>query len=303
MPHVDVAIIGASFAGIAAALQLARASRRVKLYDTDATRNRFAGSAHGFIGHDGRPPQQLKALGLKDLGVYPTVELVPQAVSRISKNGTVFEVEAKGSGCTADRVILAYGVRDILPDIPGMSEAWGEGVVHCPYCHGYELRGKRLGVLHTSDMSIHQLQVLSDWSDDLVYFTNGNTIDDCALNDIRARGYTVVGDVVTSLALEGKQVRAVVHRGGVTDVAALYIITATVPSSSLAADLGCEFDQGPFGPFVAVNGSQQTSIDGLYAAGDLTRPKHNATFAAADGVNAGISTHQSLLAEKWAAGR
>lgn len=302
MLHVEVAIIGASFAGIAAALQLARSNRSVKLYDIGAARNRFARSAHGFVGHGGRSPEQLKALGLYDLFVYPTVEMMEKAVSKISKNKKYFEITAKDLGCTADRVILAYGVRDILPDIPGMTEAWGEGVLHCPYCHGYELLGGKLGVLYSADISIHQFHVLTDWSDDLVLFTNGHAVDETALNDIRARGYAVVDDEVTALSLEGRQIGAVFHQGGATAVDALYIATPTLPSSSVAADLGCDFEQGKFGPFVAVDGSQQTSIEGVYAAGDLSRPKHNATFAAADGVNAGISAHQSLLAERWVSG-
>lgn len=299
MNEVDVTIVGGSFAGMSAALQLGRARRSVRLFDTRQPRNRFAETAHGFLGHDGRSPAAIGELGRSNLAQYPTIDRVDAAVSTIKQEGESFIIQADdGETTLARRIILAYGVRDELPVIDGLSEAWGRNVMQCPYCHGYEVRDRRLGVLYTTEASLHQVKILPDWSPDLTVFANGHDIDTESVAAFGARGIRLIQEPVVGLDLEGGLMTAVRTDSGRHPLDGLFVITQTRPASDLADQLGCAFEQGPFGPYVRVDALQQTSVNGVYAAGDLARPIHQSVWAAADGSSAGVFCHQSLLSHE-----
>lgn len=293
----DVIIIGGSFAGLSAALQLARARRRVLVLDSGQPRNRFAQSSHGFFGHDGESPSALLATARSQLLAYSTVSFTEGLATQAAKMGEEFTVTtADGAVRTASRLILATGVRDDLAPIPGLQERWGISVLHCFYCHGYEVAERRLGVLATSDRAFQTAILLPDWSDHVTLFTNGVlTLSQEQLTELRARGVSVeVKPVVAVLgdvpALSGLRV----DDGRIIPIDALFTNSATRMASPLAEQLGCEFDEGPSGPFIRTGADKQTSVAGVYAAGDAARGGHNASWAAADGVTAGISAHQSL---------
>ena len=295
----DVAIVGGSFAGLAAGLQLARASRKVLVFDTGLPRNRFAAGAHGVLGHEGKPPEDLRAQGRAELLAYPTVSWLDKAVSSVSRDEDGFQITTKGqSEFRAARVILSYGVRDQLPAIEGAQEAWGTGVLSCPYCHGYEVRGRRLGILFTGEGSLHQAKLLPDWSDDLVFFSNGNDLSGEVRESLQSRGIKIEPRPVTRLHLRNGHLQAVEleHRDSVLRDA-LFMISTVSPTTNLAETLGCAMVEGPFGRHIEVDNLQETTVPGVYAAGDIARPMHNLTWAMADGVTAGIFAHQSLLAD------
>ena len=163
---MDVIVIGGSFAGLSATLQLARARRRVLLIDAGEPRNRFATAAHGFLGQDGVAPHVIRATARAQLAAYPTVRfhqgLATQAAASLEGFGVTC---ADGATHHAARLILATGVRDELPAVPGIGERWGRTVLHCPYCHGYELQGAPVGVLAGHEKSAHQAALLPDWGD------------------------------------------------------------------------------------------------------------------------------------------
>src|SRR5215510_9014683 len=170
----DVIVIGGSFAGLSAALQLARARRRVLVLDSGMPRNRFAQLAHGFFGHDGQPPSAILANARSQLLSYGTVSFVESLATHAAKTGEEYAVTAaSGTVHTASRLILATGVSDDLSTIPGLHERWGTSILHCFYCHGYEVAGRRLGVLATSDRSLQTAMLLPDWSEHVTLFTNG----------------------------------------------------------------------------------------------------------------------------------
>ena len=296
----DAIIAGGSFAGLSAALQLVRARRRVLVVDTGLPRNRFAHASHGFLGQDGRTPAEILETGRAQVLAYPTAELRENAAIHAAARDGAFEVALESGGLAhARRLILATGVVDELPDLPGLRERWGRSVLHCPYCHGYEVAGRRLGVLATGESNLHQALLLPDWSGDVTLFTNDTFEPDAAQRAaLAARGARVEPRRVVELLGEGDGLDGVrVHGEGgdaVIPLDALFTASRTRMASPLAGQLGCAFDDGPFGPVVRTDASKETTVPGVYAAGDMARAPHTVTWAAADGVTAGIAVHRSL---------
>ena len=293
----DVIVIGGSFAGQSAALQLARARQDVLLIDAGMPRNRFAEAAHGFLGQDGRVPHAIMREATCQLLAYPTAEkLAAEARSAVAVDGHFVVTLATGAERKARRLVLATGVSDELPAIPGMAERWGETVLHCPYCHGYEVRDHALGVIANHALSAHQASLIPDWGP-TTYFTQGSHEPDAAeLALLAARGVTIERTPVVELIGNAPALAAVRLADGRTiEVAAIFTAPRTRPASAIAEELGCAMDEGPTGPFVKVDQRGATSVSGVYAAGDATTPMHNATIASASGVMAGVAAHQSLI--------
>src|SRR5215470_11502204 len=199
----DVIVIGGSFAGLSAALQLARARRRVLVLDSGKPRNRFAQFSYGFFGHDGQPPSAVLANARSQLLSYGTVSFAEGLATHATKTGEEYAVTAaSGSVHTAFRLILATGVSDDLSTIPGLQERWGVSVLHCFYCHGYEVAGRRLGVLATSNRSLQTAMLLPDWSEHVTLFTNGVLrLGPEQMADLRTSGVSV--EAVSVVALVG----------------------------------------------------------------------------------------------------
>ncbi|HEX6246174.1 MAG TPA: NAD(P)/FAD-dependent oxidoreductase, partial [Polyangiales bacterium] len=173
----EAIVIGGSFAGLSAALQLARARRQVLVLDTGLPRNRFSQHSHGFFAQDGVPPLELIAKGREKLLAYPNVCFVQGEATRVHGSSDAFTVEtASAESFRGKRLILAYGQIDQLPDLPGLAERWGDSVHLCPYCHGYESHEQPLGVLWVSPMSAHQASLLPDWGP-VTFFTQGNEVE------------------------------------------------------------------------------------------------------------------------------
>ena len=293
----EVIVIGGSFAGLSAALQLARARRRVLVLDSGKPRNRFAQFSHGLFGHDGQEPSTILANARSQLLSYGTVSFADDLASHAASTGEEFSVTtASGAIHTASRLILATGVRDELAPIPGLQERWGISVLHCFYCHGYEVAGRRLGVLATSERALQTAILLPDWSEHVTLFTNGVlSLSSEQLTDLQTRGVTVEAEPVVALLGDAPTLSGLrLNDGRIIPIDALFTNPRTLMASSLAEQLGCEFDEGPSGAFIRTGADKQTSVWGVYAAGDAARPGHNASWAAADGVTAGISAHQSL---------
>ena len=292
----DVIVIGGSFAGMSAALQLARARRRVLVLDSGEPRNRFAQSSHGFFGHDGQSPSALLEKARSQLLSYRTVSFTDGVATHAAKTGQDFAVTVADTVHTASRLILATGVRDELAPIPGLQERWGKSVLHCFYCHGYEVAERRLGVLATNDRALQTAILLPDWSEHVTLFTNGVlSLSPEQSAELHTRGVSVEAKPVVALIGDQPSLSGLrLDDGRTIPIDALFTNSRTRMTSPLAEQLGCEFDEGPSGPFIRTGADKQTSVTGVYAAGDAARAGHNASWAAADGVTAGISAHQSL---------
>ena len=295
--EVDVAVIGGSFAGLSAALMLARGRRRVAVFDTAEGRNRFAAHSHGVFGHDGRAPAEIRADGRRDLAAYPTARLIDRAVTGVTGQRDGFDLTDAGGGTTrARRVILAYGMRDLLPDLPGLAECWGRSAVHCPYCHGYELADLPTAVLMTRPGLPHQALMLGDWTGaGLTVLTAGQDLsaDDRAV--LQAQGVAIDDRRPRALRHRDGQLEAVELEGDLLACGALYLAPEARPASDIATHLGCDRAEGMGGPMVVVDDFGATSVPGVFAAGDLARPVPSAPLAAAQGVLAGTGCHRSLM--------
>ncbi|MBB5709739.1 NAD(P)/FAD-dependent oxidoreductase [Sphingomonas xinjiangensis] len=292
----DVIVIGGSFAGQSAAMQLARARQNVLLIDAGMPRNRYANASHGFLGQDGNAPHAIMRGATSQLLKYPTAQVLAAEAQRAARQDDSFVVTVTdGAEHRAKRLVLATGVTDILPDIPGMSERWGETVLHCPYCHGYEVRDHPLGVIANHPMSAHQAVLIPDWGP-ATYFTQGvhePEPEQAAL--LSKRGVRIERSPVIALVGDAPNLHAVeLADGRMIEVSAVFTAPRTRPTSMIAAELGCAMEDGPTGPFVKVDPWGATSELGVYAAGDATSPMHNATIASASGVLAGVAAHQSL---------
>lgn len=308
--HHDAIIIGGSFAGLSAALYIARARRSVCIIDTGLPRNRFAPHSHGFFGQDGSEPAAMLATARAQVAAYPTATSIEGEAVRAARAPDGFSVElANGAVHECSRLVLAFGLSDELPAIPGLAERWGKSVLHCPYCHGYEFSGQRLGVLNASPMSVHQAMLIAEWGPTTFYLNDASVMSPAAgppagatlsaeeaLAELERRGVAVEPAPVTSLHGEGDGLSAIELGDGRTSaVDALYIAPRFRLNSRIAAQLGCEMSEAPLGLIVRTDDQKTTTVPGVYAAGDITRGAHTVTWACADGVMAGLAVHRSLV--------
>jgi thioredoxin reductase len=293
----DAVIIGGSFAGLSAATYIARARRLVCIVDTGSPRNRFTSHSHGLFAHDGSEPAAILAAARSQVRRYPTTTFVGTGAASASIRSGGFSVRlTSGEVLEATRLVLAFGISDELPAIPGLAERWGRSVLHCPYCHGYEFSGRRLGVLSVSSASAHQAMLIAEWGPTTLYLNGGADPDSAALVELRRRGVALEPAPVRALHGDGDQLSAIELADGRTSaVDALYLGPRTHLNSDIAQQLGCELAEGRFGPVIRTDDSRMTTVPGVYAAGDITRDAHNVTWACADGVTAGTAVHRSLV--------
>ncbi|TCG03447.1 thioredoxin reductase [Paraburkholderia steynii] len=263
------------------------------MFDGRSPRNRFAPHSHGFLGQDGKTPEEIIGEATAQLAAYPTALIVAREASTAKRIGVRFFVtQSDGTTLSADRLILATGVRDELPSLPGIEERWGQSVLHCPYCHGYEIGGKRLGVLATHSLSFHQAMLVPDWGP-TTWFTQGivePTPEEAAL--LNARSVVIERTHVTEIIGDAPRMTGLrLADDRVVAIDALFVGPRTRMASPLAAQLGCAFEDGPMGPVIRVDEWKQTSVPGVFAAGDASSTWTKATFASA----AGVAAHRSLI--------
>ncbi|WP_022892947.1 NAD(P)/FAD-dependent oxidoreductase [Agromyces subbeticus] len=307
----DVIIIGGGSAGLSAALMLVRARRRVLVLDGGAPRNRFAAHMHGVLGRDGWSPLELLATGREEVerygGVVRTDEVAAaEPADTIGALGGArgFTVTlASGKRHTARRLLVATGLRDELPAIPGLAEQWGTGAVVCPYCDGWEVRDRRIGVLATGPRSVHQVQLLRQWSPTVTFFLNGTDVAADDLAGITARGIAVEPRTVDRvLADENGELRGIrLADGAEAPLDSIFLGPAFVPNDGLLIGLGATTGEG-FGPgggeWVSVDPTGRTSVAGVWAAGNVVNPGASVPGAAGAGNLAGAAINADLIEEE-----
>ncbi|MGZ8868408.1 MAG: NAD(P)/FAD-dependent oxidoreductase, partial [Thermoanaerobaculia bacterium] len=242
----DVIIIGGSFAGLSAAMYIARGRRSVCVIDTGSPRNRFARLSHGFFAQDGSEPSAMLAAARLQVAAYPTVTFIEGKATSAARAPHGFTVTlATGEVIESARLVLAFGISDELPSIPGLAERWGKSALHCPYCHGFEFSGQPLGVLSLSPRSVHQAALIAEWGPTTFFLNGGAAPDEESLNMLRSRGVTIEPVPVKALHGEGFDLSAVeLIDGRMTRLNALYLGPRTHLNSDIAQQLGCELEEG-----------------------------------------------------------
>ncbi|MEG2802658.1 NAD(P)/FAD-dependent oxidoreductase [Stenotrophomonas sp.] len=289
----DVIIVGGSYAGMSAALQLARARRSVLVIDAGQPRNRNAQVAHGFLGREGMPPADIAAQSRAELLRYPSVAwLSARAVqAEVLEGGRRFAIACDaGQRFTARRLVLAYGVTDDLPPIDGLAERWGRQVLHCPYCHGYELQQGTLGVVGCSDDGgADQALLLCDWGSVILFCHDAARIDPAQKARLDQCGVVIettplqrVEDQATAVLADGRRI--------VTD--ALFVAPVSRLACDLAEQLGCALQDAGC---ITADSAKQTTVEGVFACGDAARMAGNIALSVGEGALAGVAVHHSLV--------
>lgn len=289
----DVLVVGAGPAGLSAALMLVRARRAVTVVDAGSGRNRLAEHMHGVLGHEGWAPGELRSRGRAEVEAYGG-RFVASTVSLVEADDESVTVTlVDGSVLRARALVVATGLSDELPDIPGLAERWGRTVLHCPYCHGWEVRGQTIGVLTTSPLGAHQAQLLTQWSDDVVVFTAGlGDLDPELRHRLLARGVRLVSSPVVEVRGDGDRIDAVRTADG-REVAVSAIFTAgrPVPHDGFLDGLGLVRTEGPMGAMIQVDRLGRTSHPRIWAAGNVVDPSANVplSMGTASFIGAGVN--------------
>jgi thioredoxin reductase len=289
----DVVVVGGGAAGLSAALVLGRARRRVVVVDAGSPRNAPAAHMQGFLSRDGMPPADLLVAARAEVVGYG-VELIEDVVVDI-EDGFVVRL-AGGPVLKARRLLVATGARDELPEIPGVRERWARDLLHCPYCHGWEIRDQPIGVLGTNPGSVQHALLVRQWSDDVVFFVHTLDPSSSELVQLQARGVQVVRGVVARLVVEADRLSGVeLIDGRVIPRTAVFIRPVNVPrGDGLLAGLGCDVDEAGF---AVVDGTGRTSTLGVWAAGNVVDPRFQVITSAGAGSAAAIAINADLVRE------
>jgi thioredoxin reductase len=296
MNTYDVAVIGGGAAGLSAALVLSRARRVVAVIDAGEPRNAPAAHMQGFLSRDGMPPAELLAVGRDEVAAYGG-ELLRGTVTsiRLGDSGG-FEVRYGGEDVlSARRILVTTGLRDELPDIPGVRERWGRDLLHCPYCHGHEVRDLRLGVIGGSPEAVQHALIVRQWSHDVVYFDHTGAATPPERERLIARAIGVVEGPVARLVVEDDRLTGVqLGNGQVVVRDAVFVRPLFVPNVSLLTELGCETDGAGW---VTTDPTGRTSVPGLWVAGNVANPRAQVITAAGEGSAAAIAINNDLVEE------
>jgi thioredoxin reductase len=300
----DAVVVGGGAAGLNGALMLARSRRSVVVIDAGAPRNAPAEAVHGLLGLDGTPPAELLARGRAEVRHYGG-DVVSGEVASASRDEEGFGVVlADGRTVRARRLLVTTGLTDELPDVPGLRELWGRDVLHCPYCHGWEVRDRAIGVLATGPMSVHQALLFRQLSEDVAFFTHDwDALGDEDARTLAARGIRVVRGAVAALETkEGRLSGVRLADGTVVDRQALSVAPRMVARADFLAGLGLRPGAHPsgMGEHIAVDPAGATDVPGVWAAGNVTDLAAQVGASAAAGALAGARINADLVAEEAA---
>ncbi len=317
----DVVVVGGGAAGLSAGLMLARAGRRVVVVDDGAPRNAPATSVHGLLGHEGTSPAQLLATGRVEVTAHGGAVVTGRVVSagaitapggeeagpahgdaESADSGFVVDL-ADGARLTARRLVVTTGLSDELPDVPGVAERWGRDVLHCPYCHGHEVRGQSIGVLATGPMAVHHALLWRQWSDRVTLLRHRSPEPtDEQWEQLAARDVAVVDGEVTGLVVVDDHLAGARLAGGrVVPMTALVVATRMVARSDLLAGLGLELAELRIGDhvvgrYVPADPTGATTVPGVWVAGNVTDLHAQVGAAAAGGARAAAGVNADLVA-------
>ncbi|OQP44545.1 pyridine nucleotide-disulfide oxidoreductase [Niastella yeongjuensis] len=295
----DVVIVGGSYAGLSAAMSLGRSLRNVLIIDSGLPCNRQTPHSHNFITHDGETPKAIAEKAREQVLKYKTVSIQPGlAVSAVKKEDGFELTTADGTRFFARKLLFATGVKDLMPAIPGFAECWGITVIHCPYCHGYEVKQEKTGIMSNGDIGFEFSKLIANLTPDLTLFTNGkSTLSLEQLEKLQKHKITVVETEIAGFEHSNGQLKQVLLKDGSTmPLKAMYAKIPFIQHCDIPVQLGCTLtEQG----YLAVDMLGRTSVPGVYAAGDNTAMMRAVSLAVAGGGMAGAGINKELVEESF----
>lgn len=297
--NFDVIIIGGSYAGLSAAMALGRSLRRVMVIDSGKPCNRQTPHSHNFITQDGKTPQEIAALAKEQVAKYETIEFHRGLATNGTKTENGFEITT-GSGDTfaSKKLIFATGVTDLLPNIKGFSDCWGISVLHCPYCHGYEVRNEKTAIIGNGEFAFEFCKMISNWTSDLRLFTNGkSTLTEDQLEKITLHNIEIIETEIDSFEHHNGRIKNIVLKGDLkVAIKAVYARPPFVQHCGIPAALGCELEEHGL---LKVDPWQKTNVAGIRAAGDNSTLMRSVASSVATGSIAGAATNKELIEEQF----
>jgi thioredoxin reductase len=296
---LDVIIVGGSSAGLSAALLLGRSRRDVVVFDDGQPCNRFSHASHGFLTRDGIPPHELLQIAREQLRPYTTIEVRPETVSHIAAIEGGFRVETgTGTSLSARKVLLATGIKDILPPVKGIEAFWGMSVFHCPYCDGWEVRDQPIVVYGSGESAFHKTMLLWNWSSNLTLCNGGEgEISQEKRELLSKNGITIIETPISHLDGQDGQIDQIVFADGTTlKCKAIFIQPTPQHRTPFAHDLGCTVTEQNM---IQVDNLGRTSVPGIYAAGDLAQSMRSVALSVAQGATAGAGINYDLIVEDF----
>lgn len=296
MNDYDVLIVGGGAAGLSAALVLTRALRKVLVVDAGEPRNAPASHMHGYLSRDGLAPAQLLSLGRDEVEGYGG-EIIAGTVTELVPSGSTgfWVLLTDGQRIFARRLLVATGLRDVLPSIPGLADRWARDVLHCPYCHGYEVRDQELGVLGGSPETVRYAQIVRQWAKDVVLFVPAGYLTNLQRSELIARSIGLVEGEVRRILTEDDHLKGVeMDDGRVIPREALFVPPRFIPNNDLLVGLGCALDETGW---AVKDGTGQTTVPGVWIAGNVANPRAQVITAAGEGSAAAMAINADLVDE------
>jgi len=295
----DVIIIGGSYSGLSAGMALGRSLRNVLIIDSGKPCNRQTPHSHNFITQDGKTPQEISLTAKQQVEKYDTVSFYNGLATSAIKTKNSFEITVgNAEKFIAKKLIFATGIKDIMPKIEGLAACWGISVIHCPYCHGYEVRNERTGILANGDIAFHYAQLISNWTKDLTVFTNGkSTLNQDQADKIKKNNISIIEKEINALNHDNGSIQEIVFSDNSTfQLKAMYTRPDFEQHCKIPEALGCELTEEGF---LKVDMFQKTTVDGIFACGDNASPFRAVSNAVAAGNIAGAALNNGMIEEAF----
>ncbi|MDI9861750.1 NAD(P)/FAD-dependent oxidoreductase [Flectobacillus roseus] len=294
----EVIIIGGSYSGLSSAMALGRALRKVLVLDTGKPCNRYTPHSHNFITQDGETPYDIFQKAKSQVLAYQTVDFRENKVLKVLKTEEGFEVKTPDDSFFTKKIILATGIKDIFPDIKGFEDCWGKSILHCPYCHGYEVRNQQIAVVGNGEIGYDFAKLIYQWSTNIVLLTDGkSTLSEEQTNKLISKGIRVIENTIEEYChVDGQVTYIKLSEDMELSVDAVFARIPFQQSTSFAEDLGCTML--PSG-YVQVDEMQRTSVRGVYVVGDSTSMMRSVSVAVATGTKAGAMINKELIEEEF----
>lgn len=297
--HFDVIIVGGSYAGLAAAMALGRALKNVLVIDDGKPCNRQTPHSHNFLTNDGKTPSEIAALANLQVRKYDTVSFINGNAKTANRLGEYFELQlSTGEIFTSKKLVFATGIKDLLTPISGLAECWGISVIHCPYCHGYEVRNEKTGILGNGDIAYDFTKLISNWTKDLTLFTNGTAnFSNEQRKKLHGHRIKIVEKEIEMLEHNNGHLRNIIFKdGSALPIKALYAPAPFEQHCKIPESLGCELTEEGY---IKTDSFLETSVKGVFAIGDNASKKRTVANAVAMGTTAGMTISKKMIMEAF----